>query len=222
MKYSSKRKSSPKLEALARFAKDQSVKLVHRVRRAELDRLSHGVVHQGVAAHAPPLEVVPLATLADEPALLGIALEFDPGPSELRSRSPLRGSARGAASDLGRPRFGTTHALDVSRASAGAIEHARLCRVPSLNEAVAALRDNAVQVVGLDATAPKRLADLDLTLPTVLVLGGEGEGLGRAVRRSCSTLAALGGMASVDSLNASVAAGIALYEMSRQRAKSNG
>ena len=75
-------------------------------------------------------------------------------------------------------------------------------------------------MVGLDPTAPKRLAELDLTGPTVLVLGGEGEGLGRAVRRSTTTLAALGGLASIDSLNASVAAGIALYEVLSQRLKS--
>jgi 23S rRNA (guanosine2251-2'-O)-methyltransferase len=54
------------------------------------------------------------------------------------------------------------------------------------------------------------------------VLGGEGEGLSRAVRRSCTRLAALGGLASIDSLNASVAAGIALYEALRQRFNSKG
>src|SRR5262249_46956660 len=97
---------------------------------------------------------------------------------------------------------------------------ARLCRVPSLNDALAALRGQAVQVVGLDAAAPTRLAELDLTGPTLLVLGGEGEGLGRAVRRACTTLAALGGVGAIDSLNASVAAGIALYETLRQRVNS--
>jgi len=211
-------KSSPKLEALARFAADQAVPRVQRVRRAELDRLSHGVSHQGVAAHAPELELVELSALAADPALVGIALDSIQDPHNfgavIRSAVALGGAAVVWGEHASAPLTPATF-----RASAGAIEHARLCRVSSLTQAVAELAQS-VQVVGLDAQAPARLADVDLTRPTVLVLGGEGEGLGRAVRRSCTTLASLGGMASVDSLNASVAAGIALYEALRQRGKS--
>lgn len=211
-------KASPKLEALARFALDQAVPRVHRVRRAELDRLSQGVSHQGVAAHAPELELRDLGSLAGDPTLIALALDSIQDPHNfgavVRSAVALGGAAVIWGAHASAPLTPATF-----RASAGAIEHARLCRVPSLSHAVAELAQS-LQVVGLDAQAPVRLADLDLTKPTVLVLGGEGEGLGRAVRRSCTTLASLGGMASVDSLNASVAAGIALYEALRQRAKS--
>jgi 23S rRNA (guanosine2251-2'-O)-methyltransferase len=212
-------KASPKLEALARFATDQAVPLVQRVRRADLDRLSQGVAHQGVAAHAPELALMELAPLLAEPALIALALDSIQDPQNfgavVRSAVALGGAAVIWGAHASAPLTPATF-----RASAGAIEHARLCRVPSLNDAVAELTGHDIRVVGLDATAPTRLAELDLTGPTVLVLGGEGEGLGRAVRRSCSTLAALGGMASVDSLNASVAAGIALYEVLRQRLNS--
>ncbi len=212
-------KSSPKLDALARFATDQAVPYVHRVRRAELDRLSVGVAHQGAAAFAPELELLTLESLAGEGPLLGLMLDSIQDPQNfgavVRSAVALGGAAVIWGAHASAPLTPATF-----RASAGAIEHARLCRVPSLNDAVLELRGREVQVIGLDATAPSHLAELDLTGPTVLVLGGEGEGLGRAVRRSCSTLAALGGMASVDSLNASVAAGIALYETLRQRLKS--
>lgn len=212
-------KASPKLEALARFATDQRVPHVHRVRRAELDRLSNGVAHQGVAAHAPELTLTPLDALTGVPDLVAIALDSIQDPQNfgavVRSAVALHGAAVIWGAHASAPLTPATF-----RASAGAIEHAQLCRVPSLTEALGTLREQGATVVGLDATAPTRLADLDLTAPTVLVLGGEGEGLGRAVRRSCTTLAALGGMASVDSLNASVAAGIALYEVLRQRAKS--
>lgn len=211
-------KASPKLEALARFAADQAVPHVHRVRRAELDRVSHGVSHQGVVAYAPDLELLALAALAADPSLVAIALDSIQDPHNfgavIRSAVALGGAAVVWGEHASAPLTPATF-----RASAGAIEHARLCRVPSLNQAIAELAQS-VQVVGLDAQAPARLADLDLTGPTVLVLGGEGEGLGRAVRRSCTALVSLGGMASVDSLNASVAAGIALYEALRQRTKS--
>jgi len=215
-------KASPKLEALARFATDQHVPLVQHVRRAELDRLSHGVAHQGVAAHAPELELTSLDALAAAPGgLVAIALDSLQDPQNfgavVRSAVALHGAAVIWGAHASAPLTPATF-----RASAGAIEHARLCRVPSLTEALATLRAQGATVVGLDAAAPIRLAELDLTGPTVLVLGGEGEGLGRAVRRSCTTLAALGGMASIDSLNASVAAGIALYEVLRQRVNSAG
>jgi len=214
-------KASPKLEALARFATDQHVPLIHRVRRAELDRLSHGVAHQGVAAHAPDLALTPLDTLAVDRGLVAIALDGIQDPQNfgavVRSAVALQGAAVVWGAHASAPLTPATF-----RASAGAIEHARLCRVPSLTEALGAFRAEGAAVVGLDAAAPTRLAEVDLSGPTVLVLGGEGEGLGRAVRRACSTLAALGGMASIDSLNVSVAAGIALYEVLRQRAKSAG
>lgn len=212
-------KASPKLEALARFAADQAVPRVQRVRRAELDRLSQGVSHQGVATHAPDLVLLELAALAEDPGLVALVLDSIQDPHNfgaiVRSAVALGGAAVVWGAHASAPLTPATF-----RASAGAIEHARLCRVPSLTHAVTEL-GQSLQVVGLDAQATVRLADIDLTRPTVLVIGGEGEGLGRAVRRSCTTLASLGGMASVDSLNASVAAGIALYEVLRQRTKSN-
>ncbi|HEV8548170.1 MAG TPA: RNA methyltransferase [Polyangiaceae bacterium] len=214
-------KASPKLEALARFAADQAVPRVQRVRRAVLDQLSHGVSHQGVAAHAPELALATLDAIAGDSGLIAVALDAIQDPQNfgavVRSAVALGGAAVVWGAHASAPLTPATF-----RASAGAIEHARLCRVPSLHEALGTLRDGGVRVVGLDANAPQRLADVELTGPCALVLGGEGEGLGRAVRRSCSTLAALSGMASIDSLNVSVAAGIALYETLRQRVKSEG
>ncbi len=212
---------SPKLDALARFAADQSVPRVRDVTRAELDQLARGVAHQGVAAFAPDLELVTLDALFDEPSALGLALDSLQDPQNfgavVRSAVALGGAAVIWGEHASAPLTPATF-----RASAGAIEHARLCRVSSLHEALATLRSREVQVIGLDPTAPTKLSECSLGSPTVLVLGGEGEGLSRAVRRTCTTLAALGGLASIDSLNASVAAGIALYEALRQRTKSGG
>jgi len=213
-------RAPPKLEALARFANDQGVPRVTRVSRSDLDQLAHGVAHQGAAARAPELALTSLVDLAGDATLLGLALDSLQDPQNfgavVRSAVALGGAAIIWGEHSSAPLTPATF-----RASAGAIEHARLCRVASLHDALSGFGERGVQIIGLDPVATQRLADLDLSPPTVLVLGGEGEGLSRAVRRSCSTLAALGGLASVDSLNASVAAGIALYEALRQRMKLN-
>jgi 23S rRNA (guanosine2251-2'-O)-methyltransferase len=212
-------RASPKLDALGRFATDQSVPRVRRVPRSELDRLAHGVSHQGAAALAPELELVALPRLAEDPRLLALALDSLQDPQNfgavLRSAVALGGAAVLYGEHASAPLTPATF-----RASAGAVEHATLCRVRSLPLALGELRDAGVTVVGLDANASVRLADVDLSGPSVLVLGSEGEGLGRAVRKSCGALATLGELRSVDSLNASVAAGIALYEALNQRLKS--
>jgi 23S rRNA (guanosine2251-2'-O)-methyltransferase len=214
-------RGSPKLDALARFATDQGVPTVRRVSRSVLDQLARGVHHQGASALAPDLVLVELETLCSDPGLAAIALDGIEDPQNfgavVRSAVALGGAAVVFGEHAAAPLTPATF-----RASAGAVEHARLCRVRSLTGALTALTTSGVTVVGLDAAAPVRLADVDLKGPSVLVLGSEGEGLGRAVRRACTTLASLGSPTFIDSLNASVAAGIALYEIASQRTKSQG
>ncbi|HMJ09907.1 MAG TPA: RNA methyltransferase [Polyangiaceae bacterium] len=206
----------PRLEAVARFAHDQGVPRIERTSRAELDRLSGGATHQGVLCFAPPLELLPLETLLQDPRLLAIALDGIQDPQNfgalIRSAVGLAQAAVLWPEHASAPLSAATF-----RASAGAIEHARLCRVASLTNALVELKDAGVQVVGLDAQASVELRSLDLRLPTVLVIGAEHTGLGRAVRRACTHVARLVRPHTVDSLNASVAAGIAIYEATMQR-----
>jgi 23S rRNA (guanosine2251-2'-O)-methyltransferase len=107
--------------------------------------------------------------------------------------------------------------LATFRASAGAVEHAKLCRVRSLRAALLEAQDQGFSVVGLDAGAESSLRKLDLRGPLVLVLGSEHEGLSRSVRQQCTALARLPMADGVASLNASVAAALALYEAACQR-----
>lgn len=213
-------RTTPALEALSRFAADQHAPSVRRVSRAELDRLARGVSHQGVAAFAPELDLVPLETLVDDPALVALALDSLTDPQNfgavVRSAVAFGGAALVWGEHASAPLTPATF-----RASAGAIEHARLCRVRSLVEALGVAAERGVHVVGLDPDGSTPLAALDLTGPTLLVLGSEGEGLGRATRRACRSLASLGPISMLQSVNVSVAAGIALYEIRNQRIKSN-
>ncbi len=212
-------RDSPRLEALERFARDHGVIRVERWPQSELDRLSSGVSHQGAASWAPELRLTALDELLADPTLIALALDKIQDPQNFGAvvRSAV-GVAEAAVI------WGEHAAAPLStamvRASAGAVEHARLCRVASLVTALSQAVTAGVRVVGLDARAPSALSELDLRAPTVLVIGAEHTGLGGAVRRSCSELARLVPTRKIDSLNASVAAGIALYEVAIQRIKS--
>lgn len=203
-----------RLDALARFASDHGV-TVERMPRGKLDALSSGVSHQGAAAWAPPLELLPIEALAVPDALI-VALDgiTDPHNFGATIRSAV---ALGASAVL----WGEHHAAPLTpatfRASAGAIEHARLCRVPSLKSAITELSAHAVTSISLDLGAERSLDELDLRGPVALVIGSEDEGVARGVRQLCAQHARLRMTATIGSLNASVAAAVAVYEVQRQR-----
>lgn len=211
---------NPRLAAVARFATDNGVPRVEVIGRASLDRLSAGVLHQGVAAYAPELTLTPLESVLTDAQLLGVALDKVQDPQNFGA--VLRSSVGFAASCV---IWGEHSAAPLGpatlRASAGAAEFARLCRVASLPRALMDATTAGVQVIGLDAQAERPLHQWDLRGPTLLVIGSEHEGMTPAVRRSCSGLARLVTPGPVESLNASVAAAVALYECFRQRAISN-
>jgi 23S rRNA (guanosine2251-2'-O)-methyltransferase len=104
------------------------------------------------------------------------------------------------------------------RASAGGIEHARLCRVASLTAALEDLKARGVAVIGLDMEGPQTIDAVDLNREACLVVGAEGKGLRKTVKRLCDERARLPMPGPLGSLNASVAVAIALYEAVRQRA----
>jgi len=201
---------TPRLNAVERYARDQGVGRVERVAAQELDRQSYGVQHQGVIAYGPPLELLALESLISDEALLAVALDEIQDPQNfgavVRSAVGIAGAAilwgENASAPLSPAMF---------RASAGAIEQARLCRVPSLRDALKRLAEAGAQVIGLDARAPQPLHEMSLSGPLVLVIGSEHEGLGRGIRPACQTFAKLLSAGTLDSLNASVAAGIALH-----------
>ena len=210
---------SPRLEALLRFAGDHQVAEITREPRTLLDALTEGTVHQGVVAWAPELRLTHFDALLTDPSLLGIVLDGISDPQNfgavVRSAVGIAGAAIVWGEHASAPL-----SLATFRASAGAVEHARLCRVPSLTAALTQAVAAGVQVVGLDPQAERALRDVDLSQPCLLVLGSEGEGMSRSVRRALSTTARLVQSGRIGSLNASVAAALSLYEASNQRLKS--
>jgi 23S rRNA (guanosine2251-2'-O)-methyltransferase len=185
----------------------------------ELDALARGLRHQGIVgiggADYAYLDFDTALAQAREPALL-VALDEITDVHNFGAivRSAVAFGA-GAVITL-RNRAAPVNAA-VVRASAGATEHARIARVTNLSRALEAMDERGIMSVGLDAAGQRSLAEIDLTGPVALVVGSEGRGLRRLVRERCSTLARIPMAGPIGSLNASVAAAIALYEVHRQR-----
>jgi 23S rRNA (guanosine2251-2'-O)-methyltransferase len=103
------------------------------------------------------------------------------------------------------------------KASAGALARVRVAQAPNLAQALAAYQQDGLFVVGLDASGPADVSDLTLAdTPLVLVVGAEGRGLSRLITQRCDAVARIP-ISGAESLNASVAAGIALYAVARLR-----
>lgn len=192
--------------------------------RTELDRLAGGSHHQGLALQVPQYDYAhpdDLPGHADDeggPTLL-VALDGVTDPRNLGAvlRSAAAFGAHGVVVPSRRAAGVTATAWKVS---AGAAARVSVARATNLTRALQAYRDAGMYVVGLDGEATTDLADVDLvTEPVVLVVGSEGKGLSRLVRETCDVVAAIPITSAAESLNAGVAAGIALYEVSRARAR---
>ncbi|MCH7594093.1 MAG: 23S rRNA (guanosine(2251)-2'-O)-methyltransferase RlmB, partial [Chloroflexi bacterium] len=106
-------------------------------------------------------------------------------------------------------------------ASAGALEHVSVARVVNLPRALDSLKKSGLWIIGLDGDGTELHTNVDLRAPTALVVGSEGSGLSRLVREKCDSLVRLPMSGAVESLNASVAAAIVLYEAVRQRTRTD-
>jgi 23S rRNA (guanosine2251-2'-O)-methyltransferase len=210
------RAGSPKLEALGRYARDQGIEVVE-LPRAELERRAAGGRHQGAVALAPELRLLSLEELPAGPASLYLILDgiMDPQNFGAVVRSAV---ALGASAVLWPEHSSAPLTPATFRASAGAVEHAALCRVRSLQGALEDLAGQGVTSIALDAQGPVELGSLDLRGPVAIVVGSEDKGARRSVRRVCRFTARLPMGGAIGSLNASVAAALALYEVARQRA----
>jgi 23S rRNA (guanosine2251-2'-O)-methyltransferase len=192
------------------------------VPRAELDRLTGGAVHQGIALQLPtfdyahPDDLLAAALDSDREPLI-VALDSITDPRNLGAivRSAAAFGAHGVLIPERRSAGMTAAAW---KTSAGAAARIPIARATNLNRSLRAYADAGLSLIGLDGRADTSISDVpDLSGPVVLVVGSEGAGLSRLVREACDTLASIPISESIESLNAGVAAGIALYEISRQR-----
>jgi 23S rRNA (guanosine2251-2'-O)-methyltransferase len=196
---------------------------VERTDAAALDRAARGGVHQGLAADvdAPRdygIDELVAGASPEVPLLVVLDSVEDPHNVGAVLRSV---DAAGAHGVVRQARHAA--ALDgiVAKASAGAVTSVRIATVVNIARALDELKEAGVWTVGLAGDSPERYDEIDLTVPTAIVLGAEGSGLRRLVRERCDRLAAIPMRGQVESLNVSVAAGVMLFEAVRQRRSKN-
>ena len=187
-----------------------------------LDGFSHEVPHQGLIALAAPIDIgmsfdTLMDNLAGNPLLLLLDGVTDPQNLGAVIRSAAAFGANGVI--LPERRSASVNAA-AWKVSAGAAAHMPVARVVNLTKALEGLKERGYYVVGLDGGGDKLVGETGFESdPLVVVLGSEGSGLGRLVRETCDAIAGIPISSSVESLNASVAAGISLYAVSNARRK---
>ena len=208
-----------RLRDILKLAADRSLPLLQAT-RAELDRLTRGGVHQGVALQLPafeyadPDEVLEAAVASDHGLVVALDQVTDPRNLGAIVRSAAAFGAQGVVIPERRSAQMTAAAW---KTSAGAAARVPVARVTNLNRTLAAYADAGFLVVGL-AGGGDPIETVEVDRPVLLVVGSEGDGLSRLVRENCDVLAGIPMQADVESLNASVAAAIAMYEIGRRRA----
>lgn len=202
------------------IAADRGISILE-VPRTDLDRMSAHALHQGLALQVPPYsyahpdDLLAAAKSDQSPALL-VALDNISDPRNLGAI--VRSVAAFAGHGVVIPQRRSASVTAVAwRTSAGAAARVPVARATNLNRTLKSWADGGLQVVGLDAGGDTTLDELDGTGPIVVVVGSEGKGLSRLVRENCDAVVSIPMAGPTESLNASVAAGVVLAEIARQR-----
>lgn len=183
---------------------------------AELTRVAGSPDHQGVVAEVDPYPYADPSSILEAPEALVVALDQVQDPRNLGAicRSAEVAGAAGVVIPARRSAAVTAVAC---KASAGAVEHLPVARVPNLAEWIATAKDAGAWVYGARPDAPKAYDAIDWSGRVVLVLGGEGKGIRPRVLDACDAVIAIPQLGKVGSLNVSAAASVLLFEAVRQR-----
>ncbi|MFC4603743.1 23S rRNA (guanosine(2251)-2'-O)-methyltransferase RlmB [Rhodococcus kronopolitis] len=212
--------SDDRLKEAVQLAAEANISILE-VPRSDLDRMSANGLHQGVALQVPPYryahpdDLIAEARKQQEPALL-VALDNITDPRNLGAvvRSVAAFGGHGVVIPQRRSASVTAVAW---RTSAGAAARLPIAQATNLTRTLKDWAAKGVQIVGLDAGGDTTLDQYDGTGPVVIVVGSEGKGLSRLVRENCDSILSIPMAGPVESLNASVAAGVVLADIARQR-----
>ncbi|MCQ4088878.1 23S rRNA (guanosine(2251)-2'-O)-methyltransferase RlmB [Saccharibacillus sp. JS10] len=209
------------MQPILNEAKNRGV-IVQTADKRKLDTMVPGIQHQGVVAQAAPFvyaeveDLLAAAAAKDEDPFLIILDEIE-DPHNLGSILRTADCTGVHGVIIPKRRSAQVNAT-VSKTSAGAAEYVPVARVTNLAQTMEKLKEAGVWIAGTDVRAEGEIYDTDVFKgPLALVIGNEGEGMGRLVREKCDVLIKLPMQGKINSLNASVAAGVVMYEVLRQR-----
>jgi 23S rRNA (guanosine2251-2'-O)-methyltransferase len=216
--------SHPRLRQIRILAEQKRIRC-EAVARQELDRIESTTPHQGVIAIVSPASYTDLKIILENalnsghPPLL-VMLDSVQDPRNLGAiiRTAEAVNADGLIIPKHKAAGMTTAAY---KTAAGSSEYLPIAQVTNLAQTIETLKEAGVWVTGADQNASMLYTEVDLTGPICLVLGNEAEGLRRLVKEKCDFLVRLPMLGHVPSLNVSVAAGVLLYEVVRQRSRVN-
>jgi 23S rRNA (guanosine2251-2'-O)-methyltransferase len=213
------------IDDLERMARQAGAK-VHSAPRTRLDRLAGTHRHQGVVAVVADYRYRDLEELLSQPRARGeppllVVLDGVEDPQNLGAviRSAHALGAHGVV--IARDRAAGITAA-VAKASAGAIEHCPVARVTNIAQAIESLKESGLWSTAMAADGDRTIDAVDLSGPSALIIGNEGEGIRPLVKRTCDYIARIEMAGKLGSLNAAVSASIALYEAMRQRLRTGG
>ncbi len=191
---------------------------VQRQAHQALDRLADGASHQGVVAFLAGSDYVDAGELLGSGGTPALFVVLDGVEDPRNLGAVIRTAAAAGADGLFLPERGAVGLTPVAvKASSGTAERLRVARVTNIVGLLKSMQEKGFWVVGLDSSGSDDWTSFDLTVPLALVLGGEGRGLRRLARETCDVVLRIPLAAGVESLNLSVAAGVGLFEVVRQR-----
>jgi 23S rRNA (guanosine2251-2'-O)-methyltransferase len=204
----------PRLQEIIDLARERSVSVRFEPREA-LERASNGAAHQGVVAFGAAQRYAELEdVLSRGEVQLLVLLDGVEDPHNLGA-IVRTAHAAGASAILIPDRRAAGLTEIVAKAAAGALEHLPVVRVGNVSQTLETLKKRGFWIYGLDERGSQLYSETDYAQPTVLVLGGEGQGLHQLVKKHCDLLVRIPMAGAIASLNVSVAAGIVLFEWQR-------
>lgn len=218
-----KGRQDTRVEEIVQLARKQNVSVRFEDRR-ELDRLANATDHQGVVAlvaarAAATLEdILAAANHGSGHGSKGLIVLLDGVEDPHNLGAIIRTSLAAGAHGVVIPERRAAGLTDtVARSSAGALAHLPVAKITNLAQTMEELKEAGYWLVGLDERADKSYTEVDYTSSVGIVLGGEGQGLHDLTRKRCDFVVSLPTSGPVKSLNVSVAAGVILFEVLRQR-----
>ncbi len=208
------------INKIVAIAKEKRVVMVE-VQKSKLDEISGTKNHQGVIAIVPPFEycdvydILQYAKEKKEKPFI-IILDGIEDPHNLGSIIRTAETAGAHGIIIPKRRAASVNAT-VAKTSAGAVEHVKIARVSNINETIKYLKENGVWIYGTDGEARNMYYNQDFRDSTAIIIGSEGFGMSDLVKKNCDGLVKIPMKGKINSLNASVAAGIIIYEVVKQR-----